>query len=284
MRNIIFYRDTAGNHKQNILAPDDEAIMHYPRKRFGQHFLSDPNVISRITDVIGPDAKDIMVEIGPGKGALTYSLIDRVLQIHVVEIDRDLAALLAKQFRQSDKLRVHCADVLKLDFEKLLGKRKARVVGNLPYNISTALIFHLASFPNHIVDMHLMLQREVVQRLVASVDDKQYGRLSVIAQCCFKIDALFDVLSRSFTPSPKVVSTFAHFRPQPKFSRQDLEKLDSIVRLAFSNKRKTAANALSELFGKEDLEYLGIDPSKRVGSLAPERFFAMLKYLDGRRR
>ena len=258
-------------------------MAHYPRKRFGQNFLNDPNVISHIINTIAPDLKDTIVEIGPGKGALTSALHNRVSRIHAVEIDRDLASFLEQKFQQPDKLRVYCADALKVDFAKLLGKQAARFVGNLPYNISTALIFHLASFQNNIIDMHFMLQREVVQRLTAPVAGKQYGRLSVIARSCFEIEALFDILPQAFTPSPKVVSTLAYFKPQPKLPHQALKRLDEIVRLAFSNRRKTLANALSELFDKKDLEYLGIDPCCRADSLEPCQFFDMLKYLDEQR-
>ena len=259
-------------------------MAHYPRKRFGQHFLSDPKVISRITNAIAPKPIDTIVEIGPGEGALTSALHNRSSRIHAIEIDRDLASFLEQQFRQSDKLRIHCADALKVDFAKLLGKQTARFVGNLPYNISTALIFHLASFQNNIIDMHFMLQREVVQRLIAPVGDKQYSRLSVIARCCFKIDALFDVRPQAFTPPPKVVSTLACLKPKPKLPPQTLKKLDKIVRLAFCHRRKTSANALSELFNKADLEYLEIDPCRRASSLEPSRFFDMLKYLDKQQR
>ena len=258
-------------------------MVRYPRKRFGQHFLGDPNIISRIIAALIPSPEDTIVEIGPGKGALTNPLLDKVSLMHAVEIDHDLADFLEQNAQQPDKLRVCRADALKVDFAKLLGKHRARFVGNLPYNISTALIFHLAAFQDHIIDMHLMLQREVVERLVASAADKQYGRLSVVARCCFQIEALFDVPPQAFMPPPKVMSTFAYFKPQSKLSLLALKELDKIVRLAFANRRKTSANALSELFGKEDLEYLGIDPRRRASSLEIDQFLDMLKYLDEQR-
>ena len=259
-------------------------MVRYPRKRFGQHFLSDPNIISRIISAIAPKPEDTVVEIGPGEGALTYPLHNQVFLIHVVEIDRDLASDLELKTLRYPKLQVHRTDALKVDFAKLLGKQQARFVGNLPYNISTALIFHLASFQDHIIDMHLMLQREVVQRLVASAGNKQYGRLSVVARYCFQIDALFDVLPQAFVPSPKVVSTFVRFKPQPKFSRSTLKELDTIVRLAFVNRRKTTANALSDLLAKEDLECIGIEPRYRADSLEIDQFLNMLEYLRKQRR
>ncbi len=259
-------------------------MARYPRKRFGQHFLSDSNIISRIISAISPAPKDTIVEIGPGEGALTYPLHDRVSLIHVVEIDRDLASDLELKTVRYPKLRVHCADALKMDFAELLGKQPVRLVGNLPYNISTALIFHLASFQDLIIDMHLMLQREVVQRLTASAADKQYGRLSVVARCCFEIDALFDVSPQAFAPSPKVVSTFVRFKPQPTLRQSELKELDSIVRLAFSGRRKTLANALSGLFAKEELKCLGIDPDCRADSLEIDRFINMLEYLRKQRK
>ena len=259
-------------------------MVRYPRKRFGQHFLCDPNIVSRIISAIFPEPKDTIVEIGPGEGALTYSLHDRVSLIHAVEIDRDLAGDLELKTSSYPKLRVHCADALKMDFAELLEKQPARFVGNLPYNISTALIFHLASFQDYIIDMHLMLQREVVQRLIAPVADKQYGRLSVVARCCFEIDALFDVLPQAFAPSPKVVSTFVRFKPQSRLPQSLLKELDSIVRLAFAGRRKTVANALSDLFTKEDLEYIGIDCDCRADSLEIVQFLNMLEYLRKQRR
>ena len=259
-------------------------MVRYPRKRFGQHFLCDPDTISRIISAIVPKPKDTVVEIGPGEGALTYPLHDRVSLIHAVEIDRDLADGLELKTLRYPKLRVHRTDALKVDFAELLEKQPARFVGNLPYNISTALIFHLALFQDHVIDMHLMLQREVVQRLVASVGSKQYGRLSVVAGYCFGIDALFDVSPPAFVPSPKVVSTFVRFKPQPEFSRSVLKELDMIVRLAFVNRRKTMANALSSLFTKKDLECIGIDPCCRADNLEINQFLNMLKYLNEQRR
>ena len=259
-------------------------MARHPRKRFGQHFLSDPNIVSRIISAISPQPTDTIVEIGPGKGALTYPLHDRVSLIHGVEIDRDLASDLELKTLQYPKLRVHCADALKVDFAELLGKQSARFVGNLPYNISTALIFHLALFQDHIIDMHLMLQREVVQRLTASATDKQYGRLGVVARCCFEINALFDVSSQAFVPSPKVVSTLVRFKPQPRLPQSALKELDKIVRLAFASRRKTTANALSKLFAKEDLECMGIDPNCRADSLDIDQFINMLEYLREQER
>ena len=254
-------------------------MARYPRKRFGQHFLSDPDIISRVISAISPKPADTIVEIGPGKGALTYPLHDRVSLIHGVEIDYDLAGDLELKTVQYPKLRVHYADALKVDFAELLGKQSARFVGNLPYNISTALIFHLFSFQDYIIDMHLMLQREVARRLTASATDKQYGRLGVIARCCFEINELFDVSFRAFVPPPKVVSTFVRLKPQPRFPELMLQELDNIVRLAFAHRRKTIANALSSLFTKEDLEYIGIDPNCRADSLAVDQFINMLEYL-----
>jgi len=257
---------------------------HNPRKRFGQHFLTDSDTISRIVDVIAPSSEDIVVEIGPGQGALTEPLLDRVSCIHAIEIDHNLATVLEQRLCHLDKLRVHCADALKIDFSELAKKQRVRVVSNLPYNISTPLIFHLASFHDNIIDMHLMLQREVAQRLTATTGNKNYGRLSVIAGCCFKIEKLFDVLPESFTPPPKVVSSFAYFKPRPILAKGELKELDKIVRLAFANRRKTATNALSALFNLQTLKYLGIDPCLHVDNIKPEQFLDMLEYCNKRRR
>ena len=263
-------------------------MAHNPRKRFGQHFLSDSSTISRIISAIAPTSQDTIIEIGCGKGALTGALLNQVSQLHAIEIDRDLSAILKQQFQRADKplnkLQIHCADALKINFAKIAQHLRVRIVGNLPYNISTPLLFHLATFHDCIIDMHLMLQHEVVQRLTATVGSKQYGRLSVIVGCCFEMEKLFDVLPESFTPPPKVISSFAYFKPHPRLADRQLKELDEIVRLAFAHRRKTIANALSALFDVQTLEYLGIDPRLHVDNIKPSQFLYMLKYREQQRR
>ncbi len=237
------------------------------RKRFGQHFLHDPGVLKRIVAAIDPVRSDIVVEIGPGEGALTRPLLDRVERLTAIEIDRDLAAGLSREF-PAEKLSVLVADALDFDFSMLpVGMR---VVGNLPYSISTPILFHMAHYADRVRDMHFMLQKEVVDRMVAKHSTPDYGRLSVMLQMRFSMRKLFNVAAGAFRPPPKVESAVVRLIPlagKPDWNEALLEK---IVREAFSARRKTLRNALPLEPG--DYEALGIDPKLRPENLSPEDY------------
>ncbi|MGH8765743.1 MAG: 16S rRNA (adenine(1518)-N(6)/adenine(1519)-N(6))-dimethyltransferase RsmA [Burkholderiales bacterium] len=233
-----------------------------PRKRFGQHFLHDPGLLKRIVEVIDPAADDVVVEIGPGEGALTRPLLERLQHLYVIEIDRDLAARLTGS---SEKLDVRCIDVLKTDFSSY--PAGLRVVGNLPYNISTPILFHLAQYADRVRDMHFMLQREVVERMVARPSTPDYGRLSVMLQTRFEMTKLFNVSSGAFRPPPKVESAVVRLVPLKEKPGCDPDVLERIVREAFSARRKTLRNALG--LSPEDFLALRIDPQLRPENLSP---------------
>ena len=230
---------------------------HLPRKRFGQHFLHDAHVLERIVDAIRPSAGDFLVEIGPGEGALTHLLLEKLGQLDVVEIDRDLAAQL-----QAPGIRVHQADALEFDFGQF--PRGMRLVGNLPYNISTPLLFHLARFAQRVRDMHFMLQLEVVERMVAAPSTPAYGRLSVALQARFRMHKLFNVSKGAFRPPPKVESAVVRLLPLEAPLAVD----EDLLRRAFSARRKQLRNALPGI----DFAALGIDPSLRPENLSPQDY------------
>ncbi len=230
---------------------------HRPRKRFGQHFLHDPGVLARIVEAIDPARDDFVVEIGPGEGALTYSLLKTLDRLRVIEIDRDLAA------RFSDpKIEVYQADALEFDFAQFA--RGMRIAGNLPYNISTPLLFHLARYADRVRDMHFMLQLEVVERMVAAPSTPEYGRLSVSLQSKFKMKRLFNVARGAFRPPPKVESALVRLVPLERPLQVD----ENLLRKAFSARRKTLKNALPGI----DLRALGIDPGLRPENLSPQDY------------
>jgi 16S rRNA (adenine1518-N6/adenine1519-N6)-dimethyltransferase len=229
---------------------------HRPRKRFGQHFLHDPRVLARIVDAIDPQPADFIVEIGPGEGALTRPLLARAGKLHAIEIDRDLAA------RLPEAVTVHTGDAL--DFDYAVFPAGARIVGNLPYNISTPILFHLAGYAGRVRDMHFMLQREVVERMVASPSTPAYGRLSVALQARYRMKKLFTVASGAFRPPPKVDSAVVRMTPL----EQPLHVDADLLRKAFSARRKTLRNALPGI----DFAAHGIDPGLRPENLAPEDY------------
>ncbi len=253
---------------------------HRARKRFGQNFLVDQNIIRRIVDAVSPKPGQTVVEIGPGLAALTAPLIERCGKMHVVEIDRDLVARLRERF--GDELTIHEGDALKFDFAAL--GDELRVVGNLPYNISTPLLFHLADSATHIRDMTFMLQKEVVERMVAAPDEEAYGRLSVMLQYRFYIGKLFDVAPGCFRPVPKVVSAIVHLAPKPveKLTARDEKLLGRIVTAAFGQRRKTLRNTLAEFVSGEALTALGIDPGARGETLSVEDFVRISNHCAGR--
>jgi 16S rRNA (adenine1518-N6/adenine1519-N6)-dimethyltransferase len=228
---------------------------HRPRKRFGQHFLQDPRVLEKIVDALSLKSSDFVVEIGPGEGALTRLLFEKTKNLEVIEIDRDLAA----QLRQ---YKVHVADALEFDYSVF--PRGARIVGNLPYNISTPLLFHLARYADRVRDMHFMLQLEVVERMVAAHSTPEYGRLSVALQARFKMKKLFNVSKGAFRPPPKVESAVVRLEPLPEQRKLD----DDLLRRAFSARRKTLRNALPGI----DFAALGIDAGLRPENLSPEDY------------
>jgi 16S rRNA (adenine1518-N6/adenine1519-N6)-dimethyltransferase len=232
------------------------------RKRFGQHFLHDPGVLGRIVEAIGPARGDVVVEIGPGEGALTRPLLERLDRLTAIEIDRDLVARLSAEF-PPERLSVLCADALEVDFSSL--PSGIRIVGNLPYNISTPLLFHLARFAGRVRDLHFLLQREVVERMVAKPSTPEYGRLSVMLQVRFAMQKLFAVAPGAFRPPPKVDSALVRMTPLAGVAIP--ETFAEIVRKAFSARRKTLRNALPLKPGH--YEELGINPALRPENLSP---------------
>lgn len=236
---------------------------HHPRRRFGQHFLADPGVISAIVDAVRPSGNDTIVEIGPGHGAITHPIIARCGRFHAVELDRDLAAALAKRYAANERVTVHNVDALDFDFTTLGGG--LRLVGNLPYNISTPLLFHLLGQRDAIADMHFMLQKEVVDRIAAAPGSKAYGRLTIMLRCYLEVVPLFDVAPQAFEPPPAVTSAVVRLRPLPEdeIELTDAGALSALLATAFSRRRKTLRNALSGSVGADLLDRLGIDPGLR---------------------
>jgi 16S rRNA (adenine1518-N6/adenine1519-N6)-dimethyltransferase len=233
---------------------------HRPRKRFGQHFLHDPRILEKIVDALNLQPADFVVEIGPGEGVLTRLLLEKTSNLEAIEIDRDLAASLA-----AEKIKVHQADALKFDYSVF--PRGMRIVGNLPYNISTPLLFHLARYAERVRDMHFMLQLEVVERMVARHSTPEYGRLSVALQARFKMKKLFNVSKGAFRPPPKVESAVVRLEPLPEQGKLN----DDLLRRAFSARRKTLRNALPGI----DFAALGIDPGLRPENLSPEDYLRL---------
>ena len=244
---------------------------HVPRKRFGQHFLVDRSVIARIIHAIDPKPGEHIVEIGPGLGALTVPLLEHVGHLHVVELDRELCDRLRERY-PAERLAVHQADALRFDFAKL--PAPLRIVGNLPYNISTPLLFHVANSADRCSDLHFMLQQEVVDRMVASPSHTDYGRLSVMLQYRFRMERLFTVAPSAFRPAPKVHSACVRLVPRRSQERKALDELEfaKVVVKAFSMRRKTLRNALRDLIPESELAALGIDPGARAQNLPVEDF------------
>jgi 16S rRNA (adenine1518-N6/adenine1519-N6)-dimethyltransferase len=245
--------------------------VHRPRRRFGQNFLVDRSFIARIVEAIAPQPDDQMVEIGPGQGALTTPLLQRLNRLDVVEIDRDLAAALAARF-PPERLRVHACDALEFDFCALGGS--LRVVGNLPYNVSSPLLFHLAECTRCLRDCHFMLQLEVVERMAAQPGGKTYGRLSVMIQYRFAVEKLFRVPAGAFRPVPKVESALVRLTPKPAGALRatDEHLLGALVAGAFSQRRKTLRNAVSAWLTAAQIQAAGADPGARPETLSLEQF------------
>lgn len=253
------------------------------RKRFGQHFLHDPNVIAKILAVIAPQATDHVVEIGGGHGALTLPLADRVARLDVIEIDRDLAAELGRKTSASRRVHVHADDALRFDLRSLPAKNsRLRVVGNLPYNVSTPLLFRLLEFRDIIVDINVMLQKEVVARMTARPGSKDFGRLTVMLAAWTEIEACFDIGPGAFSPPPKVWSSFARLtlRREPAFAIGDEAQFGRLVARLFSMRRKTLRRSLKGFVAAADIEALGIDPGARPETLEAQQFAALAKLLE----
>ena len=246
-------------------------MKHIPRKRFGQHFLVDEGIIHAIVNAINPRADELLVEIGPGLGALTRPLLERMPHLHVVELDRDIIARLKKQY-SPERLSIHEGDALKFDFGSL--GAGIHVCGNLPYNISSPLLFHLMDYAGSIVDMTFMLQKEVVDRMVAEPSTPAYGRLSVMLQRRFHMEWLLDVPPDAFDPPPKVDSAVVRLIPKApgSYPQLDEKRFAEIVAAAFSQRRKTLRNTLGKLIGEEAFSDTGIDSGLRAENLGVAEF------------
>ncbi len=255
---------------------------HTPRKRFGQHFLRDRSVIHDIVAAFAPRAGEPIVEIGPGEGVLTRELLQRVTPLHVVELDRDLVAHLRATF-PAPQLIVHEADALEFDFRTLApAGTRLRLLGNLPYNISTPLLFHLLEQADGIADMLFMLQKEVVDRLAAEPDTADYGRLSVMIQYRLRVEPLFEVPPQAFFPPPKVDSAVVRLVPHkiPPVQVNDPQVFSQIVKAAFAARRKTLRNNLKGIMSAERLAALGIDANRRAETLTLAEFACLANALS----
>jgi len=251
---------------------------HRPRKRFGQHFLRDSEVLRRIVAAIDPQPGERLVEIGPGLGALTAPLLAAVGELDVVELDRDLLEPLRARCAGRGRLRIHQADALTFDFAALRGDGPPlRVTGNLPYNISTPLLFHLLAQAGHLRDLHFMLQQEVVERMAASPGAKDYGRLSVMIQYRCRVEPLFTVGPEAFRPPPKVWSALVRLVPRETcaVAIPDEDRFAEIVRRAFAQRRKTLRNSLQGLLDVRQIAAAGVDPGARPETLSLEAFAAL---------
>lgn len=256
---------------------------HTPRKRFGQNFLRDESIIDAIVRSISPIATDHLVEIGPGEGALTQALIISGCQLDTIELDRDLRTRLLAAFSTHTGFTLHSADALQFDFAALAtAKTRLRVVGNLPYNISTPLIFKLLDQSEVIADMHFMLQLEVVERLAASPGSKNWGRLGVMAQFQCQVEQLFEVPPNAFYPPPKVQSAVVRLTPhsEPPYPDTHRASLSRVVTQAFSQRRKTLRNNFKGILADSQFEMLEIDPTARAETLSLENFVAIAAHLQ----
>ena len=256
------------------------APAHRPRKRFGQHFLHDPVILRRIVDAIAPKPGQHIVEIGPGEGALTLPLLRAAAKLTAIELDRDLVEPLRDKARDIGELEIINADVLTVDFGALARGMPIRLVGNLPYNISTPILFHCLDHAAAIADMHFMLQKEVVERMAAVPGSKTYGRLSVMLQLRCSVEPLLKVPPGAFRPPPKVDSAVVRLTPLPASALPDVDfaAIANIVRAAFGQRRKTLANALSKLMKPDAISAAGVDPRARAEQLQPSDFVALARH------
>ncbi|MDP3744702.1 MAG: 16S rRNA (adenine(1518)-N(6)/adenine(1519)-N(6))-dimethyltransferase RsmA [Methylotenera sp.] len=259
-------------------------MKHIAKKRFGQNFLTDQSVIASLVNAISPQPGDLMVEIGPGLGALTKPLLQKLNQLHVVEVDRDIIAWMQQEYvKPSDgkqnNITIHNADALKFDFSSL--GANLRVTGNLPYNISTPILFHLLDNVSHITDMHFMLQKEVVERMVAEPSTAAYGRLSVMLQYRLQMEYLFTVPPEAFSPAPKVESAFVRCVPHAilPFVATDEVLFAKVVLAAFGQRRKTLRNTLKDMLDDNGFTMLKINSQQRAENLSVADFVAIANHL-----
>jgi 16S rRNA (adenine1518-N6/adenine1519-N6)-dimethyltransferase len=253
--------------------------MHRARKRFGQHFLTDPGIIDAIVRAVHPTSDDVIVEIGPGQGAITDALARSAGHLHAIELDRDLVARLRRQHDGNPKVTVHEADALRFDFSAL--GEGIRIVGNLPYNISTPLLFHLLKFREQILDMHFMLQKEVVERMAAAPGSKAYGRLGIMLGCHLHIESLFDVPPEAFDPPPAVNSAVVRLDPLPPgtFEIASEAQFSTLIATAFMQRRKTLRNSLKKLAEGPDFAAVGIDAGLRPEQVSIADYVRLSNYL-----
>ena len=253
-------------------------MSHTPRKRFGQNFLRDEAVIEAIASAIAPDKSHHLIEIGPGEGAITQALVVSGCRFDAIELDRDLRTRLLASFSTYDTFTLHSADALQFDFESLQQDGQAlRVIGNLPYNISTPLLFKLLDYGSLIADMHFMLQLEVVERLAATPGNKNWGRLGVMAQFQCEVEQLFEVPPEAFFPPPKVQSAIIRLTPRrtPRWTQVNREVLSKVVSRAFSQRRKTLRNNFKSVLTDAQIEAAGVDPNARAETLTIDDFVAL---------
>ena len=259
-------------------------MQHRAKKRFGQNFLVDSNIIDKIIHSINPQAEDHIIEIGPGLGALTQPLLKTLNRLDAIELDRDVIPQL-KTLERSEKLHIHNIDVLAFDFSEFKQTNfehgKLRIIGNLPYNISTAVLFHLVSHRNCIHDLHFMLQKEVVERIAASAGSNDYGRLSVMMQLYFRISPLFTVAPQCFRPVPGVESAIIRMVPRtsPAIGQDEHDAFAELVRQAFSQRRKTLKNTLRGLCDTEQIDAAGIDAGKRPQELSVDDYIRLFRQI-----
>ena len=244
-------------------------MAHTPRKRFGQNFLIDDQVVNQIISTIAPKSDDNIIEIGPGKGALTFPIAEYLDHLNVIEIDRDLISILNAQI--NNKITIFNADALTFDFNHF--PTKIRIIGNLPYNITSPLLFHLLNYRKNIIDMTFMLQKEVVERIVATPGTKTYGRLSVVIQAFFDTELMFIVPRESFNPQPKIESAILYLKTKSAPLVQNLKPLEEIVKLAFSKRRKTLKNCLKSVLDQSQTQ---IDLSQRAEMLSLDSFVTLM--------
>ena len=244
-------------------------MRHQPRKRFGQNFLVDHQIINQIISTISPKNDDSIVEIGPGKGAITFPIIKHLDHLSAIEIDRDLISILKS--KEQEKLTLYQADALTFDFSQI--PNKLRIIGNLPYNISSPLLFHLLDYRKQIIDMTFMLQKEVVDRIVAPPGNKTYGRLSVMMQAFYEVELMFVVPKESFEPQPKIESAILYLKTREQPLVKNSKPLEEIVKLAFSQRRKTLKNCLKPVLNQSQTE---IDLSQRAEMLSTENFVTLM--------